>query len=414
MSTKWKVLIADDEPIIRLGLREVIEHSDLPLQVVAEAEDGEEALELALHFRVEIALVDLNMPIMDGVKLMRKLRDQIPQCRIVIVSGHDEFEYAREAIRLNVDEYILKPVNPDQLCNVLARTCERIAMERKQERYLYMAKKQIEENYPLLMERFFQNWLEGNLSNEEVAEQIQFLQLPEAPLEQLIVIRCPVLSTEQRIWSERDRQLFLFAVENIVSELLVNKNHRLFRDRNGQIIAITWSMPSGNSHEDVNDEITEEPLDTYIEQKVRNYLKIPVHVCIQSMEGDYEQLSQAYENCRSTFIEESSPIVRRARQIIRERFIEPQLTLESLADTLQVSPVYLSRMIKYETGVSYIQLVTQIRMERAVQLLIGTDLPIIEIASRVGYDSQHYFSTAFKKIFGVSPLQYRKSSSISP
>ncbi|KPC99726.1 Arabinose operon regulatory protein [Geobacillus sp. BCO2] len=121
------------------------------------------------------------------------------------------------------------------------------------------------------------------------------------------------------------------------------------------------------------------------------------------------------KKCKEQMVEESrlSPIVRRARQYIQKHFSQSDLTLESVAQFLHVSPVYLSRMIKQELGISFIHLLTKIRMEKAAELLLSTELPIHEISERVGYDTQHYFSTAFKKVMGVSPNQYRRTRMIS-
>ncbi|UUZ80301.1 helix-turn-helix transcriptional regulator [Paenibacillus sp. P26] len=87
------------------------------------------------------------------------------------------------------------------------------------------------------------------------------------------------------------------------------------------------------------------------------------------------------------------------------------MTLEQAAERLQVSPVYFGRVFKQELGVSFGQHLTQTRIKRAIQLLTSTDLSILEIAERVGYHSQHYFSTSFRKTTGMSPIQYRKGGS---
>ncbi|GAA3333859.1 hypothetical protein GCM10020331_099570 [Ectobacillus funiculus] len=132
----WKVLIADDEPIIREGIREAINWEALQMEVVAEAEDGEEALELALEHSVDILLADLNMPIMNGITLIKNLREKRPQCKIVIITGHDEFTYAQEAVRLHVTDYILKPANPEQLKNLLKNIRQELEDTIQQNEYL--------------------------------------------------------------------------------------------------------------------------------------------------------------------------------------------------------------------------------------------------------------------------------------
>lgn len=135
---------------------------------------------------------------------------------------------------------------------------------------------------------------------------------------------------------------------------------------------------------------------------------------MQSNAGGLEGAIDAYRVSRDRVYGESqlSPIVRRARQLIQEGYADRELTLEALASRLQVSAVYLSRVLKKELNDSFVTLVTRARIRKAVQLLDSTTLSIYDIAERTGYDSQHYFSTAFKKTMGVSPVQYRKGGGI--
>nr|6SWB_A Chain A, Two-component response regulator [Geobacillus stearothermophilus]6SWB_B Chain B, Two-component response regulator [Geobacillus stearothermophilus] len=128
----WKVLIADDEAIIREGIRESIDWNEFNMEVVAEAEDGEEALELALRHRVDVLFVDLSMPIMDGLTLMKYAREKLPNCHMIVITGYDEFSYAQEAIRLQVDDYLLKPTDPQRLREVVAKVKEKLEQEQKE------------------------------------------------------------------------------------------------------------------------------------------------------------------------------------------------------------------------------------------------------------------------------------------
>jgi two-component system response regulator YesN len=210
---RWKVLIADDEPIIRDGIKEAVDWSSRMMEVVAEAEDGEEALELALRHRVDVMLVDLNMPIIHGLALIEKIRESIPECRIVIITGHDEFRYAQEAIRLNVDDYILKPASPSQLNKVLKNVQSALELSRKQQEHLELASRQIVKNLSVLRERFCSDWIEGGLSEAEIEEQLRFLQLPPAPPNSVAVFRWADANQERSVISEKDRQLYLYAMD---------------------------------------------------------------------------------------------------------------------------------------------------------------------------------------------------------
>lgn len=397
MESKWKVIIADDEPIIRDGIREAVDWAALRMEVVAEAEDGEEALELALRHRADVLLVDLNMPIMHGIVLIGYIREQLPQCRVVIVTGHDEFRYAQEAIRLDVDDYILKPANPSQLNKVLKNVQTALEAAKQQEKHLELASRQIVKNLSILRERFCSEWIEGSLSEAEIEEQLRFLQLPAAAPRKIGVIRWAEAQQERPVISEKDRQLYLFAMENMIGELLQPWKHVIVRNQAGLIILCVWG------------DVPEQQFDE-IEQAIRTYLKIGVQVCIEPVDGSLGGVSRAFQTARSNVYRkvQLSPIVRRGRQMIQERYSDPELTLESVAQELIVSPIYLSRLFKQELGMPFVQLLTTTRIQKAIQLLNATDMTIHEIAESVGYQNQHYFSTSFKKVTGVSPNQYRK------
>ncbi|MBU5445024.1 response regulator [Paenibacillus sp. MSJ-34] len=399
MEAIWKVLIADDEPIIREGIREAVDWPALGMEVIAEAEDGEEALELALAHEAHILLVDLNMPIMNGMTLMKRVRERLPGSKIVIITGHDEFAYAQEAIRLQVEDYILKPANPEQLTRVMAHVRGRLESEAKQSEYLKMASEQITKNFSLIRERFCLEWIEGNLTDAEIVEQLQFLGLPAVAPDMIVVVRWPEGSGNRAVWKESDRQLFLFAIENIVAELLAPYRNAMFRDAAGWIVVSLWGKAP-------------ETLFAGIEQAVRSYLNISVQLQFQETNGGLTDIAAVYRECKQNVYQESrlSPIVRRAYRHIRESYADREFSLEALACSLQVSPVYLSRIIRQELGTSFVNLLTQMRMEKAVRLLNASDLQINEIAELVGYDTQHYFSTAFKKAIGVSPNRYRRGA----
>ncbi|MFD1175509.1 response regulator [Paenibacillus puldeungensis] len=396
---RWKVLIADDEMIIREGIRESVDWDKLRLDVVAEAEDGEEALELAVHYAVHILLVDLNMPIMDGIELMKRVREALPDCKIIVITGHDEFTYAQKAIRFQVKDYILKPANPAQLEKVLCQVRDELDEEAVQQQHLLSASRQIARSYPLLRERFCQEWMEGNMTTAEIMEQLQFLKLPSECPHWLGVIRLPEPTASQMALKEDERQLYLFAVENIASELLSPYTKVIFRDLFGFIIVLLWNYEAEAKFHQIS-------------SSVRTYLKIAVDIHLAEGNGDMMHLPAVYRKCKSAVLKETavSPLVRRAKQYMLEHFGESGLTLEAMAQDLQTSPVYLSRMIKQELGVSFNSYLTQIRIRRAAQLLNSTEMTIYDISEQVGYETQHYFSTAFKRNTGISPLQYRKGA----
>lgn len=137
-----KMLIVDDEPVICRGLSETISWETIGVEVVGEASDGEEALELISRQPVDLVLTDINMDGMDGLSLSRTLREQYPHIRIIILSGYNDFEYARQALRIGLEDYLLKPVDVDELVGMVKRIGGEMALEadrmkqRKREEWL--------------------------------------------------------------------------------------------------------------------------------------------------------------------------------------------------------------------------------------------------------------------------------------
>lgn len=117
----YKVMLVDDEEAARKAIEKKLKWDELGFQVIATAENGEEALELAEKLQPDVVMTDIKMPFMDGLSLCRKLKESRRDMRIVIFSGFDEFEYAREAIKLDVAEYILKPIDSEELRDVFLR-----------------------------------------------------------------------------------------------------------------------------------------------------------------------------------------------------------------------------------------------------------------------------------------------------
>lgn len=117
----YGVMLVDDEEAVRQAIASKLEWEKIGFEVIATAENGEEALELAEKLRPDVVMTDIKMPFMDGLTLCHKLKERQRDTRIVIFSGFDEFEYAREAIKLEVEEYILKPIDSEELENVFLR-----------------------------------------------------------------------------------------------------------------------------------------------------------------------------------------------------------------------------------------------------------------------------------------------------
>ena len=126
----YRVLLVDDEEDIRVGISRKMDWEGLGFTLVGEAENGRDALELAETLEPDLVLTDIKMPFMDGLELCRILTERLPASKFVVFSGFDDFEYAKQAVRMNVSEYILKPINAAELSDVLRKLKGQLDAER--------------------------------------------------------------------------------------------------------------------------------------------------------------------------------------------------------------------------------------------------------------------------------------------
>ncbi len=129
----YKVFFVEDEIITREGIRDHVDWQANGFEFCGEASDGEMALPLIQTAQPDVLITDIKMPFMDGLQLSKIVRERMPWVKIIILSGHDEFEYAQEAIKLEVTDYILKPITVKKLQSVLQNLTVKLDQERKEQ-----------------------------------------------------------------------------------------------------------------------------------------------------------------------------------------------------------------------------------------------------------------------------------------
>lgn len=173
-----KVFLVEDEVIIREGLRDIIPWQQYGYTLVGEAGDGEQALPMIRELRPDVLITDIKMPFMDGLALSNFVSRELPNTKIIIVSGYDDFEYARQAIRIGVEQYLLKPVTKAMLIKTLNEVQEKVQAQREQENYLEKFRSEMQEYEQFSRRRFFEQLVTGQLSVEEIYEKADALSIP--------------------------------------------------------------------------------------------------------------------------------------------------------------------------------------------------------------------------------------------
>ena len=167
----YRVLLVDDEEEIRTGISRKIDWAALGFTLVGEAGNGEEALELSEQLQPDVVLTDIKMPFMDGLELCRRLKQSLPAAKLVVFSGFDDFEYARQAVGMGVFEYILKPINAPELTSVLTKLKEQLDQQRLERRDMEALRRRYEDSLPTLREVFFTRLLDGKIRSDLIHER---------------------------------------------------------------------------------------------------------------------------------------------------------------------------------------------------------------------------------------------------
>jgi len=394
----YKLLIADDEEIIRHGIARLVQ-KDAELDLVAEAEDGETALELAAEHLPDILLVDINMPFLGGLEFIEKLGDLLRDAVVIVITGYDQFAYAQKALRLNVFDYLLKPLSEGTFYESIRRAKEHLARHNKQVQYLGWARMQIDRYRPALSAEFTERWIKGYFSEPEVLDQAEKLGLflPEGETGLSVFRLAPDNLREEADWDERT---LYYAADNIAREVFAAFTPVLTARAGGGLVLVSPAAPAGEWY------LTSERARRLIEEHlpVKAFL---AQKTAAGWKGMPEALDAALEELE--LVSAAPALMREVRAYIEAHYMEPGFSLMQTAERLHVSPQYLSRVFRREFGVTFMDYITRLRIRRAAEMLSQKDWKVYEIAEQIGYSNQHYFSSAFKRVLGVSPMEYRRS-----
>lgn len=350
----YKLMIIDDEYAIHLSLRKLTEASGLGIEVAAEAEDGAEALQLLEETAPDIIVTDICMPEMDGLEFIRRVREVRKHTFIIILSGHDNFEYARQAMRSGVSDFLLKPVDPAQFHAALVKACEEL--ERRVERF---------------------------------SEQTAWTMAHQHSKSRLVDL----------LWAAREREALELAGEMMT------------RFETGGPADVGLPHYAGMLLGELRQALEERGLSLPPEEPGADTVADPVF----PQDDD--------EACRECFLARIKETIARikgmrnlgahhnivkAKRYIEENYAMEDLCLQEVADSLGMSVTYLSRTFKNETKTNFVKYVTQVRMNKAKELLACGSLSAQEAAYRVGYSDYVHFSKTFKKVHGLTPSEFRK------
>ena len=534
-----KVFLVEDEMVIRRGIKNSIDWEKEGYIFCGEASDGELAYPMIIKEKPDILITDIRMPFMDGLELCKLVKKELPNIKILILSGYDEFDYAKEAIRLGVTEYLLKPISSGKLLEALNGVSESIRREKEDKDLVRKYMEEMRENTEHEKQKFFEQMIAGNLSMADALETGKKYEMNlSAGMYNLLLFRF-TLGEENRKSGEllgeaeyaikklterleyvfefqRDVEgwAFLLMADNEeqmservkglskdLEEIMKNYSTIAYFGGIGQPVArlreleesfreaeralaarFTMELNRIISVEDIRmaqnvdtlddieitsfgeiektrtmlekflnngaeDEI-DEFVDVYINELpeenlksvlMRQYIIMDAYIVmmsfcekIEGIEGEMQAQSEELKNSMKTIqtLEEIknyirmllkkiigvrdtisgrrySDIIEIAKDQIRKTYMSDEISLNTIAAEVGMSPSYFSSIFSKEMGKTFVEYLTEIRMDRAKELLMCSSMKTSEIGYEVGYKDPHYFSYIFKKTQNCTPKEFR-------
>lgn len=397
----WKLVIADDEPKIRRGIGKILTWDEFNIEIVGEAEDGESALKLIQEKNPHIILLDINMPFLNGLEILQKLNDINNKSIVIIISGYDNFSYAQKAVQFNVFDYVLKPVSKKNLEEIIMKAVNKLNEIEKENNYLEWAKEQLTENKDRRQKKFFYDLFNNKLTDEQVLNEIKFFNIEFGSNIGIMVIKLVEKLNVSAIDKKWNSELLEFAIANILNDNFKELNPKfIFSDDKKNIIFISK----------INDMLEWINASNKIEPEIFKYLKCSVIIEQANISTGILSIKNEYIKIMNSVNEKKkfSPMVLLTIKYIEDNYYSNDLNINDIAERLEVTSSYMSKLLKKETGLSFIDYLTNIRIKKAMYIMEDPTIKIYDVAELVGYSNQYYFSRAFKKVIGVSPKEHRR------
>lgn len=523
----YKIFVVEDEPLIRQSIRTAVETSDGPYAFCGEAADGEMALSMMIDLAPDILITDIKMPFMDGLELARLAKEALPWLKVLIISGHDEFGYAQQAIAIGVDQYLLKPIRQKELIAAVDTAVRGIEEEKK--------RRSISDVYDerkvqaALFRQLMHHLLFGDAGTAQILDDAKTLGVNlRHSLHRVVVVQTfGADPASENFRTVRDillgrfgrdiRAAGIFVVPDQLAAVvsaddpdeLTEEVYNVLRivlhdlevggisaaavasdcvDRlssvsdaytrasvllrtaghlyAGQILDLAdpSQMPENEDNgagifeakyrkkiqyagtEDAKgilDEYLAEIGESVLESSVGRYqiLRETVNSCArivseantntprreaaaglasivelvdasQSRDSFYEMALNILKRTvlarqSSVDVSKRSSVIRQAVEFIEENYANPDISLHMVAAHAGFSPAHFSMVFSQKMGRTFTDYLTGVRIEKAKELLSGTDSKLSKIAMEVGYNEPNYFSFVFKKREGISPKEFR-------
>lgn len=383
----YNVVIADDEKLILNNLAQIIDWQGLDCEIIGTAQNGQEVMEIIKNQQADLLLTDISMPEMSGIELLKTLNQIDNKPMVILISGYDDFEYAKEGIKNNVFDYILKPIDYDELEDCVKRALNKL---REQKVSVYEREKYA------IYELITSGKVDAQINNKQA---LYFSMIVKNYKEDIELI----LTKNEDFLSKWNPNLFVYKLLDKEVMVVVEMSKRFINQEADITVAFSQQLLHECSNQCIISvgKVVEQLFEIkHSVDAAKELLKYENYISGNVLTE--ERLKKEYKPSQS-----AADMMEEALDYIRNNF-KTDLGVEKTAEQVGLSVSYFSLLFKQKTGLTFLDYLTNVRMEYACHFLQNTDLKTYEIAEKVGYTDQRYFSQVFKRKMKKTPSEYRK------
>ena len=412
-----KILIADDEKYERDSIISLLEENFKDRLTIIQAKNGREAIEISEQIRPEIVIMDIKMPGINGIKAIEEIRKSAANTYFIMLTAYDYFDFAIEAVKLNVKEYLLKPFVRSDFITKINNAINIVEQQKAKRKKDIEKEEKINNLIGVLENELSYSIINNNMDNIDLNMYMDYLNidLNNAFSINIKILETSISSSLKKKIGEYISEYLKFRykaigtyrfIENIVYFIQIDN----YNDKEEEV------LKNMNIAKDVKREI---------ERHFNVFVKIGLGNCyngISLMNKSYEEATKAvnFSNQEDIihisnidsftkykdFDNDKTKLFNKVKSYITDNLKE-DLNLESIAHNFNLSPYYFSRTFKEVMGCNLTDYINTIRIKKAKELLIENKMSIKEIGYSVGYSDPNYFSKVFKKYEGYSPKEYK-------
>ncbi len=410
-----KAILVDDEPLVLIGMQSMINWAENGVELVGTARNGSDAWNLIQSQQPDLVICDIMMPVMNGLNLLEKCRQELGTLPLfIMLTGYEEFSYVKRCLKLGVTEYLVKvDFTTEDLKAVLMKAKDQLQKEQRL--------RKPETNAPTsgltqYRDRLLIRLYNGNYEDIHVFEEHCSLYNLTFDAQSYVVAYAEMennpLSTDQKATLSA-------CISNMASDILPRYLPGCLvtgMDLHHFAVLIPLSTKSKDC-EDLAPLLrqTGSILYQYFNAKLRWAVGLPVENILDAKKSlriaSSLLIQMDSEDDICCYRSDASPMNYRAQTVSRiqdyiRNNLSKRLTLNDVASVFGFSPNYLSQLLSSTGEASFVEFVTQTRIDAAKELMATTDMKIYEISDQLGFETSSYFSKVFKRIEGISPREY--------